>query len=238
VDSDKNGKAVRRPAGIDQEHLQRANNLSHEHQEKLRRERRDEIMRKQRNKLVKEKLTVLSLLEGNRLCEETLLELIGGLETTRSLAQAEPEKFNSKKCKFLWSQRLVSRHISPPLILRCSHVAGLVKLLKAFIHARRFTGSSPDRGWKWPSRSKAKEVDRDALADLALERCTWQLKLKEPTVEEVAVQEQVAAALNPAVETLGKANDEPPLSFFLLDRNWIEKVHLRCVGGHLWKRSQ
>jgi hypothetical protein len=33
------------------------------------------------------------------------------------------------------------------------------------------------------------------------------------------------------VETLGKANDEPPPSFFLLDRNWIEKVHLHCVGG-------
>jgi hypothetical protein len=80
-----------------------------------------------------------------------------------------------------------------------------VKLLKAFIHARRFTGSSPDRGWKWPNKSKAKVVGGDTLVDLALECRTWQLKLKEPTVEEVVVQEQVAAAPNPTVETLGKA---------------------------------
>ena len=46
------------------------------------------------------------------------------------------------------------------------------------------------------------------------------------------MQEQVAAAPNPTVETLGKAkDDEPPPSFFLLDRNWVEQVHMHCVGG-------
>jgi hypothetical protein len=107
-----------------------------------------------------------------------------------------------------------------------------VKLLKAFIHARRFTGSSPDRGWKWPNKNKPKVIGGDTLVQLAYECRTGQLKLKETTVEEVVVQEQVAAAPDPTVETLGNADDDgPPPSFFLLDRNWVEQVHVNCVGG-------
>jgi hypothetical protein len=45
---------------------------------------------------------------------------------------------------------------------------------------------------------------------LAFECRTGQLKLKEATVEEVVVQEQVAAAPNITVETLGNANDDGP----------------------------
>ena len=49
------------------------------------------------------------------------------------------------------------------------------------------------------------------MAKLAFECRAWQLKL-----EEVVVPEQVAAAPNPTVETLGAATDEePPPSFFL-----------------------
>ena len=58
-------------------------------------------------------------------------------------------------------------------------LAGPVKLLKAFVHARRFTGSSPNRGWKWPNKNKAKAVGGDTLAKLAFECRTWQLKLLE-----------------------------------------------------------
>jgi hypothetical protein len=66
------------------------------------REKRDDV--KQISVVV---IRVLNLLEDNRLCEETLLELIGGPETTRSLAQAESEQFNNEKCEFLWSEGLV-----------------------------------------------------------------------------------------------------------------------------------
>jgi hypothetical protein len=107
-----------------------------------------------------------------------------------------------------------------------------VKLLKALIYARRFAGSLPDRGWKWPNKIKAKVVGGDTLVELAFECRTWRLELKELTVDEVLAQEQVAAAPNPTVETLGNANnDEPPPSFFLQDRNWVERVHLHYVGG-------
>jgi hypothetical protein len=117
-------------------------------------------------------------------------------------------------------------HVYPPLMLSCSSILGLVKLLKAFVHARRSTGSSPDRGWKSPNKSKAKAVDRATLVELAFECRTWQLKLKELTVEEVAVHEQVVAAPNPTMETLGNTNNsERPSSFFLQDRN--------CVGGSI-----
>jgi hypothetical protein len=113
----------------------------------------------------------------------------------------------------LWSQGLVSRHVCPPLVLSCSFLIGLVKLLNAFIHAQRFTGSSPNCGWKWPNKSKAKEVARDTLADLVFECCAWQRKLKEPTVEVIVVQEQAAAAPNLTVGMLGNTNDEPPPCF-------------------------
>ena len=93
-------------------------------------------------------------------------------------------------------------------MLPCSFVLGLVKLLKAFIHARRLTGSSPDRGWKGPNKNKAKVVGGATLVELTFACCTWQLKLKELTGEEVAVHEQVVAAPNPTVETLGKTNND------------------------------
>ena len=110
VDSDENGKPVRRPAGISQEHLQRAKNLSHEVQKKLRHERKDEIKRKHQNKLVEEKLKILHILEENRQCEKTLVELssrstseteTNERETSQHqiLAQAELNQFNNKKCK-------------------------------------------------------------------------------------------------------------------------------------------
>jgi hypothetical protein len=71
------------------------------------------------------------------------------------------------------------------------------------------------------------------LVQLAFECRTGQLKLKELTVEEVVVREQVTAAPNPTVETLGNANDHgPPPSFFLEDINWVEQVHLHCIGGY------
>jgi hypothetical protein len=109
---------------------------------------------------------------------------------------------------------------------------GLVKLLKAFIHARRFTGLSPNRGSKWPNKNKPTVVGGDTLVQLAFECRTRQLKLKELTVEEVVVRAQVTAAPNPTVETLGNANDHgPPPSFFLEDKNWLEQVHVHCVGG-------
>jgi hypothetical protein len=102
VDLDENGKPVRCPAGISQEHLQRAKSLSHDDQKKLRRERKEETMRKRQNKLVEEKLSILHILEDNRLCEEILLDLIVGPETS-GLAQAELEQFSNKRCKSLWS---------------------------------------------------------------------------------------------------------------------------------------
>jgi hypothetical protein len=164
-----------------------------------------------------------------------VVELIGGPETSarqQILARAESEQFNNERSKFLWSQVFFSRRGCPPLMLLCSFVVGLAKLLKAFIHARRFAGSSPDRGWKWPNKIKAKVVGGDTLVELAFECRTWPLKLKEPTVEEVLADEQVTAAPNPTVETLGNANnDEPPPSFFLQDRNWVEQVQPNCVGG-------
>jgi hypothetical protein len=62
------------------------------------------------------------------------------------------------------------------------------------------------------------------------------LKLKELTVEEVDVQEQVVAAPNPTVETLGTANnDMPSPSLFLPDKNWLEQVHVHCKGGSFVK---
>jgi hypothetical protein len=57
-----------------------------------------------------------------------------------------------------------------------------------------FAGSLPDRGWKWPNKIAAKGVDGDTLAELAFECRTWQLKLKELTVDKVLVQKQAAAA--------------------------------------------
>ena len=98
IDLDENDKPVCPPAGISQEHLQRAKSLSHENQKKLRRERKDETTGKQQNKLVEEKLRILHILEDNRLCKETVLELLGGPQPSK-LAQAEFEQFNSKRCK-------------------------------------------------------------------------------------------------------------------------------------------
>jgi hypothetical protein len=118
VDSDENGKQVRRPVGISQEHLQRAKNLSHEVQKKLRHERKEEIARRHQNKLVEEKLKILHILEENQQCEKTLFELsnisptateMSTSETETSepemseqqiLAQAELDQFHNKKCKF------------------------------------------------------------------------------------------------------------------------------------------
>ena len=100
IDLDENGKPVRCPAGISQEHLQRAKSLSHENQKKLRRNRKDETTRKQQNKIVEEKLRVRHIPEDNRLCEETVLELLGGPQPS-TLAQAEFEQFNSKRCKLV-----------------------------------------------------------------------------------------------------------------------------------------
>ena len=95
IDLDENGKPVRRPAGISQEHLQRAKSLSHENQKKLRRKRKDETTRKQQNKLVEEKLRILHILEDNWLCEGTVLELLGGPQRS-TLVQA---KLNSSTVK-------------------------------------------------------------------------------------------------------------------------------------------
>jgi hypothetical protein len=68
--------------------------------------------------------------------------------------------------------------------------------------------------------------------ELAFECRSWTLKLKEPTVDVVLLEEQVAAAPNPTVETLGKAVDDVlPPSFFLSDKIWVRQVHLNCVGG-------
>jgi hypothetical protein len=71
------------------------------------------------------------------------------------------------------------------------------------------------------------------LVQLAFEcRSGGQLKLKELTMKEVVVQEQVMAAPNPTLKTLGNANnDGPPPSFFLEDINWVEQVHVHCEGG-------
>ena len=99
MDLDENGKPVRRPAGISQEHLQRAKSLLHENKKSLRSERKDETTRRQQNKVVDEKLRILHMLEDNRLCEETVLELLGGPQPS-TLAQAELEQFNSKRCEF------------------------------------------------------------------------------------------------------------------------------------------
>jgi hypothetical protein len=99
VDLDEHDKPVRRPAGISQEHLQRAKNLSHEHQKVLRRERTDEITRTQQDKLVEEKLKVLRMLESNRQCETTLMELVGGPQP-RAPAQADLAHFNNKNVRF------------------------------------------------------------------------------------------------------------------------------------------
>ena len=137
VDPVENGEAVHCPAGISQEHLQRAKNLSHEDQKKLQRKRKDRTMRKQQKKPVEEKFRILHILEDDHLDGETLLELIGGPETSarQILAQTEPEQSNNKRCKFLLSQGLVPSHVCPPLTLPCSFIVGLAKLLKAFIHA-------------------------------------------------------------------------------------------------------
>jgi hypothetical protein len=50
VDSDKNVKPVRSPAGISQDCLQRANNISHEEQK----ERKDRTVRKEKKKVAEE----------------------------------------------------------------------------------------------------------------------------------------------------------------------------------------
>jgi hypothetical protein len=76
--------------------------VSHDDQKNLRLKRKDEMMRKRQNKLVEEKLSILHILEDNRLCKEMLLDLIVGPETS-GLAQAELEQFNNKRCKSLWS---------------------------------------------------------------------------------------------------------------------------------------
>jgi hypothetical protein len=114
----------------------------------------------------------------------------------------------------------------------CSFAVGLSKLLKAFIHVRRFTGSSPDRGWKWPNKNKAKALGGNTLVMLTHECCAWQVTLKELTVDQVVVQDAVVIAPDPAVETLGTANnDEPPPSFFLQDSNWVRQIRVNCAGG-------
>ena len=62
------------------------------------------------------------------------LELFVGPKMS-GLAQVESERFNNKRCKFLWSQGLVSKHVHALLALTRSFAAGPVKLLKAFIRA-------------------------------------------------------------------------------------------------------
>ena len=120
VDLDKCGKPVRCPAGILQEHLQRAKSLSHENQKNLQREMKDETTRKQQNKLVEEKLRILHTLEDTtRLCKETRLELLGGPQLS-ALAQAELEHFNNKRCELAQCDCLVSRHAHSPLAFSCS----------------------------------------------------------------------------------------------------------------------
>jgi hypothetical protein len=109
---------------------------------------------------------------------------------------------------------------------------GLVKLLKAFIHARRFTGLLPNQGCKWPNKNKPKVVGGDTLVQLTFECRTGQLKLEELIVDEVVVQEQVGAAPNPTVNILRIANvDGPPPPFLLEDINWVQQVHVHCLGG-------
>jgi hypothetical protein len=100
VDLDENGQPVRRPAGISQEHLQRAKNLSHEVQKRLRKERKEENSRKEQNKVVEEKLKILHILEDNSRCEEIVLGLMGEPDGERHilLARANSEHFNNKKC--------------------------------------------------------------------------------------------------------------------------------------------
>ena len=102
VDSDENGKPVRRPAGISQEHLQRAKSLSHDEQKRLRRERKDETTKKQKNKLVEEKLKIMRMLENNRRCETILMELVVGPAASAlpTLANVDSEQFNNKRCEF------------------------------------------------------------------------------------------------------------------------------------------
>jgi hypothetical protein len=67
---------------------------------------------------------------------------------------------------------------------------------------------------------------------LTHECCAWQVTLKELTVDQVVVQDAVVIAPDPAVETLGTANnDEPPPSFFLQDSNWVRQIRVNCAGG-------
>jgi hypothetical protein len=67
------------------------------------------------------------------------------------------------------------------------------------------------------------------LVELAFECHSWKLKLKEP--DKVVVHGEVATAVpNPTAEILGKAkDDEPPPSFFLLDRNWVEQPKFTSI---------
>jgi hypothetical protein len=84
-------------------------------------------------------------------------------------------------------------------------------------------------------QEQGKVLGGDTLVMLAYECRTCQIKLKEQTVEEVVVQEQVVVAPNPTVETLGKANDdEPPPSFFLLSLGTANPSELcrRIVCGN------
>jgi hypothetical protein len=63
------------------------------------------------------------------------------------------------------------------------------------------------------------------LADVAFECRACQGKPKEPTVEEVVAQEQALGAWKSCL------GNKPPPCFFLLDRNWTEKVHWHCAEG-------
>jgi hypothetical protein len=66
------------------------------------------------------------------------------------------------------------------------------------------------------------------LVQLAFQCCTGQLKLKEVTMEEVLLQEQVEAAPNPTVENLGKGKQGWATTIFLPCRQKLGRAS-RCA---------
>ena len=156
------------------------------------------------------------------------------------LEQLSNKRRKLARCK----EGLVSRHACSPL----SHVVllfffcGSDETVKGFHSCLKVCWIVACLWLEGAQQEQGKSSWRtQLLGEASFECCTWQLKLKEPTVEEVVVLGQAAAAPNPAAETLGKASndDEPPPCFFLQDKNWVERVHLNCAEAKrcLWKWS-
>ena len=113
---------------IRQEHRQRAKILSHKHQKELRKNALNAAAEKEAAAWTLEQAAISSIQTKNAACEKILFQEMKMPTTTgrRQLTNATQEQFNKPK----------------------------KDLLQAFVHCRKWTGGSTEKGWKWPNKNK------------------------------------------------------------------------------------